>query len=110
LPDGKCTRCKKLGKIERHHIIYRSRGGSNDASNLVNLCQACHKYRHVKEKIEAQIKRKENRIKKNKKNLEYHERRLVLLKYRLKVVDKLNTIRNIKKYGYRSYWKDPKTH
>lgn len=90
--------------------MYRSRGGSNSPSNLVTLCVHCHDFRHAKEKIERQIKAKEKRILKNKKNIEYHKKRLIKLKYRLKVLNKLNTIKNIKEFGYRSYWIDPKTH
>lgn len=41
-----CERCLKEGKItpveEVHHIIPLSRGGTNQFSNLMSLCQSCH--------------------------------------------------------------------
>ena len=48
--DGyKCQCCKgkhKDSKLEVHHIIFRSRGGSDEADNLVTLCHTCHKALH----------------------------------------------------------------
>ena len=48
--DGyKCHICKnkKKGvKLEVHHIIFRSNGGSDDADNLITLCHECHKKLH----------------------------------------------------------------
>jgi hypothetical protein len=38
-----CQVCKKKNKILRaHHIIYRSKGGSNKADNLITVCTDCH--------------------------------------------------------------------
>lgn len=41
-----CERCLKEGRItpveEVHHIIPLSRGGTNQFSNLMSLCQSCH--------------------------------------------------------------------
>ena len=45
----KCQCCKgkhKDNKLEVHHIIFRSRGGSNEADNLITLCHTCHKALH----------------------------------------------------------------
>lgn len=45
----KCQYCKgkhKDSKLEVHHIIFRSRGGSDDESNLITLCHTCHKNLH----------------------------------------------------------------
>ena len=48
--DGyKCHICKtkKKGvKLEVHHIVFRSNGGSDDADNLITLCHDCHKKLH----------------------------------------------------------------
>ena len=47
--DYKCHICKnkKKGvKLEVHHIIFRSNGGSDDADNLITLCHDCHKKLH----------------------------------------------------------------
>ncbi len=43
----KCAICsKKTEHLELHHIIPKSRGGSDDASNLVKLCSGCHGRAH----------------------------------------------------------------
>ena len=48
--DGyKCHICKtkkKNVKLEVHHIVFRSNGGSDDADNLITLCHDCHKKLH----------------------------------------------------------------
>lgn len=48
--DGyKCQYCKgkhKDSKLEVHHIIFRSQGGSDEADNLITLCNTCHKALH----------------------------------------------------------------
>lgn len=44
-----CQCCKgkhKDSKLEVHHIIYRSQGGSDEADNLITLCHTCHKALH----------------------------------------------------------------
>lgn len=43
----KCKLCnKKTEHLELHHIIPKSRGGSNDESNLIELCSECHGLAH----------------------------------------------------------------
>lgn len=45
-----CERCLKEGRItpveEVHHIVPLSRGGTNQFSNLMSLCQSCHTKTH----------------------------------------------------------------
>lgn len=44
-----CQHCKgkrKDSKLEIHHIIFRSQGGSDEESNLVTLCHTCHEKLH----------------------------------------------------------------
>ena len=44
-----CQCCKgkhKDNKLEVHHIIFRSQGGSDEESNLITLCHTCHKNLH----------------------------------------------------------------
>ena len=44
-----CQYCKgkhKDSKLEVHHIIYRSQGGSDEQDNLITLCHTCHKDLH----------------------------------------------------------------
>lgn len=31
---------------ERHHRKFRSRGGTDDPANLIDLCGTCHRYVH----------------------------------------------------------------
>ncbi|MDD8057421.1 MAG: HNH endonuclease, partial [Thomasclavelia ramosa] len=61
-----CQHCKgksKDSKLEVHHIVFRSNGGSNEESNLVCLCKTCHDKLHKGEislnkkgKIKGQLK------------------------------------------------------
>ena len=40
-----CQHCKgksKESRLEVHHIIFRSTGGSDEESNLITLCRTCH--------------------------------------------------------------------
>lgn len=44
-----CQCCKgkhKDSKLEVHHIVFRSHGGSDEESNLITLCHTCHKDLH----------------------------------------------------------------
>ena len=42
-----CQSClKKDTKLQVHHIIYKSNGGSNSMDNLVTLCKHCHQKIH----------------------------------------------------------------
>lgn len=44
-----CQYCRgkhKDSKLEVHHIVYRSNGGSNEESNLITLCHTCHQNVH----------------------------------------------------------------
>ena len=42
--NNKCMKCASTNKLEVHHILLRSNGGSNNESNLITLCSACHKH------------------------------------------------------------------
>ena len=43
-----CQCCgKKYVRLEVHHIIYRSKGGTDDEKNLIALCKKCHDAVHV---------------------------------------------------------------
>ena len=42
-----CQKCKAKNTIlQVHHIIPRSKGGTNTPSNLITLCESCHKAVH----------------------------------------------------------------
>ena len=34
------------GRLEVHHIVHRSKGGSDELENLVTLCDLCHAVEH----------------------------------------------------------------
>ena len=57
-----CQYCKgkhKDSKLEVHHIVYRSNGGSNEESNLITLCHTCHQNVHngiIDLKLKGKIK------------------------------------------------------
>ena len=42
-----CQCCgKKYVRLEIHHVVFRSLGGSDDEKNLITLCEKCHKAIH----------------------------------------------------------------
>lgn len=44
---NRCVLCKRgYGQTESHHITYRSRGGPDEAWNLISLCNRCHRTVH----------------------------------------------------------------
>ena len=47
-----CQHCKgksKDSRLEVHHILYRSEGGSDEQENLITLCKTCHDKVHSNE-------------------------------------------------------------
>jgi 5-methylcytosine-specific restriction endonuclease McrA len=46
--DGyQCQKCKtNKGELHVHHIIFRSKGGTNSSENLITLCTHCHDKLH----------------------------------------------------------------
>lgn len=56
-----CQICdKKHTRLEVHHIIYRSQGGTDDEDNLITLCEDCHEKIHRGELILNKKPRKMN--------------------------------------------------
>lgn len=57
-----CQCCKgkhKDSKLEVHHIVFRSQGGSDEENNLITLCHTCHKDLHggkINPKLSGKIK------------------------------------------------------
>lgn len=42
-----CQVCKKQNKILRiHHIVYKGKGGTDRADNLITVCNDCHTYKN----------------------------------------------------------------
>ena len=60
--DYTCQYCKgkrKDSKLEVHHIVFRSQGGSDEEGNLITLCHTCHKALHsgkIKLKLNGKAK------------------------------------------------------
>jgi hypothetical protein len=45
-----CQVCKKKGKIlQTHHIVYKSKGGTDRPSNLITVCTDCHTHKNHQE-------------------------------------------------------------
>jgi len=42
----KCYICGRSLFLEHHHIIPKAKGGSDDQSNIANLCPTCHRLVH----------------------------------------------------------------
>ena len=57
-----CQCCKgkhRDSKLEVHHIVFRSQGGSDEESNLITLCHTCHKNLHsgkINPKLKGKVK------------------------------------------------------
>ena len=41
-----CVACSNKNSLHNHHLVPRSRGGSDDETNLITLCGACHSRIH----------------------------------------------------------------
>ena len=50
-----CIYCRKQAQ-DKHHVIKKSQGGSNNKANLVNLCRSCHDIVHFSKNTELQNK------------------------------------------------------
>ncbi len=37
-----CDFCELRPGVDAHHVVFRSRGGDDEASNLRWLCRSCH--------------------------------------------------------------------
>ena len=53
--QGLCQQCKRDGKIRSgtdvDHIVAKSRGGTDDMSNLELLCRSCHASKTARESL-----------------------------------------------------------
>ena len=76
-----CQCCgKKHVRLEVHHIIFRSLGGSNELDNLITLCEKCHADIHAG-KIALNLKGKRKR----KRNLRYATQMSIIRSQLLKI-------------------------
>jgi len=53
----RCTKCKSRADLHIHHVVHRSKGGTDDLNNLVTLCDICHADEHKGEKIYKRMRR-----------------------------------------------------
>ena len=49
--DEGCVKCFGCDDLHVHHKVARQDGGTDDSTNLVTLCQRCHKEWHFAESI-----------------------------------------------------------
>ena len=65
-----CVACGATGELHFHHLIPKSKGGSDEESNLLTLCHECHAKIHgMREGSWLQHKKLvKEALKKNKKN------------------------------------------
>lgn len=103
-----CSRCGSTENLEEDHIIPRSQGGSDDASNKRWLCRGCHDYRHARVFIIKQINTQLHYAKNYTEH--FNSAKLSLLIFRLGVLEAFNTPETIRERGYVSYWELPQTH
>jgi len=66
--DGyKCQCCKKdKTKLQVHHIVFRSNGGTNAPDNLITLCRECHENLHLSEDAIGLSKKLSSKLKSKK--------------------------------------------
>lgn len=60
----RCQECGYFKHLEVHHIVPRSKGGSDDPNNLVTLCQRCHRKKHG---FAPQVNKRRRHSKRNKR-------------------------------------------
>lgn len=59
-----CKKCKQdKCRLEVHHILFRSNGGTNSPDNLITLCSSCHDKLHLLPNAEVESKKLSSKIK-----------------------------------------------
>jgi 5-methylcytosine-specific restriction endonuclease McrA len=51
LDNNTCRECGSKEDLHVHHIMEKSKGGTNDINNLITLCNNCHKEKHKHEPV-----------------------------------------------------------
>lgn len=92
----RCIICGRETETDKHHIIPKIDGGTDDSGNLEVRCKPCHKFRHTELRI--------------LKDIERLDKHIVKLGHRLEVLREFNTPELIRERGtYKSYWEDETT-
>ncbi len=76
--------------MEKHHKKHKADGGLDANPNRIWYCDQCHDFIHARDEILKSIK--------------LEEARLVVLRKRLEIIERLNTPDNIHEEGYQSYF------
>lgn len=107
MSEKKCVRCGSTEKLEKDHIIPKSKGGKDEPSNRRWLCEGCHDYRHARDNIMKEI----NRQLKLVGTTIFNSAKLSMWIFRLGILEAFNSPEIIKKRGtYIRYWDFPETH
>ena len=62
-----CEACSRQA-VDIHHIKYKSRGGTDDISNLIALCRKCHEMAHNEQLNESDLQYIHNSFLAGKRN------------------------------------------
>ena len=55
----KCSMCKwDQTTLDTHHIIEKSKGGTDEHDNLISLCPNCHRKAHEKQFTKEELREK----------------------------------------------------
>jgi 5-methylcytosine-specific restriction endonuclease McrA len=92
---SKCRECGFQNHLQVHHIIPRSKGGSDDPSNLITLCNRCHQSKHGFGKQHNKRARhsKRNRKKKFKNYIKENARRVQAVDYPVQSLEDVHPFR-----------------
>lgn len=55
---GKCLLCRRKEIEHYHHIVPKSKRGSDTIANMAGLCQECHRLVHTSQEAEDRLKKK----------------------------------------------------
>ena len=47
----RCATCGQNVNLEIHHVVHRSKGGTDEPENLITLCSLCHYKIHINEPV-----------------------------------------------------------
>lgn len=88
----RCRECNYYKHLEVHHIIPKSKGGTDEPSNLITLCQRCHGKKHGFAHRENKRNRhtKRNKRKKFKKYIMKHNKELLIQTFPVETMEDIH--------------------